>query len=173
MSKSEFTKGFQNSIVEYLRHIIINEWDCNNLVVESETKPVSDWIGHPDIWIGKEASERHLRKPNIVSIEIEHKSDWGQAFTNVNHVIRWVKSAQKNRGALLHLIHSESNFTDNKLDIILKQGLNARSKRFDYDFRIYDIKNLAKSKREARDKVTNNDFQWALWQQLVFVKLVK
>ena len=173
MSKSDFVNEFQKSIVEYIRYIIYEDWGYDNLEVNPEKMPTDDWSGLPDVWIGEKASSRHQRKPKIVCIEIEHKSGYGQALKNINHVIKWVKSTKRNRGALLHLIHSDSNLTENKLDIVLMHGIKARGKRFAYDFRIYDIKNLTKSKAEAKDKVASSDFRWALWQQLAFVKLVK
>jgi hypothetical protein len=168
-----FTKSFQNSLADTIE-VYLDEWLGTNhsLLVELETKPVSDWYGIADISISKCKKFRNDKYSRVLNIEIEHWSCPSQALTNVQHVINWVNLNRLNRASLIQLVNTDSLMSDNACAKVLSCGYDNRSKRFNYDFRVYDIDDARASRIFTQNFCEKYDFTSLLWQHLRFLDFV-
>lgn len=168
-----FTTRFQKALAASIE-TLLDEWmpGGHELEVDAETKPIPSWGGRPDVWVGRKNSKKAGRLPRIVNIEIEHWSGPAQAIRNINWVDDWVKKAGRHRGAVLHLVHADANLTDSACTDMFSSGIDRRSARFAYDFRVYEVAKHSAPVKLAQEMVDRYDFQSLLWQQLRFVRLV-
>lgn len=177
LSSDRFTKSFQNALTEYigdyLRETLADDlYTCLNVASESKP-PFRTWEGRADIWIGRRKKpETDSWHSNIVIIEIEQWNSPGQALTNVEQVIKWAHRSKANKASLIHLLHADGYIKEDRRDEIFSRGYEARSNSFNYDFRVYPVKNYKASRKLAQEFIDNHDFRHLLWQHLKFAGIV-
>lgn len=165
----KFTASFQNALGNTIEQLLV-DWfgEDHYLEVGVEYKPTSDWNGRPDIWIGREGGPYS----RILNIEIEHFSNEIQANQNINHVINWVSANQSRRASVLHLVNLECRLSDPQCKKLFTNGYENRSRRFGYDFRVYEALDRRASKQLAENFYKDYDFHSLLWQHLRFLRLI-
>lgn len=169
---SQFTKRFQNSLGSQIEQLL-KEWPrAQGLEVGIDTIPTNEWVGRPDIWIRRKSRLRSSVYNRILVIEIEHYSGAYQANTNLEQAVQWANSKLNRRVGFIHLINLESNLTDSKCMDLFEFGYQKRSKRFNYDFRIYRVSDKRASEQLATQYTEDYDFQSLLWQNLLYAGLV-
>ncbi len=172
-SSARFTTSFQKGVAAEIE-LLLNGWfgDSHGLEVGVETKPVSSWRGQPDVWIWRLPTGASPRPERILNIEIEHWSCAAQAKRNVEHVVTWVRENRGRRATVLHLIHSNARISDNACTDLFSYGIDNRSRRFTYDFRVYDVGDGRASRSLAVDFTDGYGFQSVVWQHLRFLRLL-
>lgn len=165
-----FTTSFQHTLGNSISELII-DWLGNDhgLEINIDTKPPLNWSGRPDIWIARENGPY----TSILSLEIEHFSGHLQATRNIDKAVEWTKSNRIHRASVIHLINLECRLTDSKCTDLFTYGYENRSKRFGYDFRVYETLDQRASRKLAEDLCSKYDFNSLLRQHLRFLKLVK
>lgn len=106
------------------------------------------WRGRPDIWIS------HDYRPQILIIEIEHRSSGQQAFENVGQAWEWCMRTRGNEGpdaraAYLHLIAEQSNVSSKHLkELIL---LHKRGPRQGFLYQLFPYRPVGGDERRSLD----------------------
>lgn len=168
-----FTVNFQFALAECIEELL-EDWlgKEHSLEVGVESKPITDWNGIADIWIASKIKHNSVRIPRILNIEIEHYSGAKQANQNIQHVINWVKLSQAYRASIIHLVNEPSNITDLECTRLFTYGYENRSRRFNYDFRVYDTEDQRATRALAERFRDKYDFKALIWQHLRFLKLI-
>lgn len=169
----KFTLSFQKNLALKLEENL-NNWlgIGHSLEVGVECKPVIDWNGIADIWIAKKRKTSGERLPRVLNIEIEHWSNAYQARRNAEHVVNWISLKPTYKASLIHLVSMDSNMSDNACTEVFSYGYRERSKRFCYDFRVYETSDRRASQKLAVFFQKSYDFESLVWQHLVFLGLV-
>ncbi|MBP2641042.1 MAG: hypothetical protein H6Q66_1993 [Firmicutes bacterium] len=166
----KFTNRFQHSLANEIEKLFQKWPKANDLTVNVDINPGSEWRGRPDIWIGRK--NRLNKYDRILSIEIEHKSHQTQAMDNLQQALEWVRNNQRRKATVIHLINEKSKISEDKCIDILQQGYINRFNRFTYDFRQYIVNDGRGSSILAQELTAKEDFQNLLWQHMLFLEII-
>lgn len=97
---------------------------------------------------------------NIIAIEIEHKSSFSQAKTNIKKLKTWTHNSPRRKCGMLHIFNNHSNISDfNLSDLVRYAKDNERlGSNFYYEFYFYTISDERKKLQSAEDIILSKDF---------------
>ena len=126
MTEQNFTKYFKNNLAESLQNFL----DQNKIALKVETEfPLhcGETQSRIDIGITNQDFDNKL-----VGIEIEIISSKEQIFKNYRKVRNWVHYSPNRKGALLHILSSESDIYSNAISSILMDSYTDMGKGLNY-----------------------------------------
>jgi hypothetical protein len=164
MGKAPFSVHFQQNLCESLRQLVQEQWRLEGVVVCTEKGDLEGKFGgYIDIAIVDE----HNTKA-IVAIEIENKSSYLQAWTNIEKLKKWSHNSQYRACSLLHVFNADCNIDENQICDLLKYAKKneRQGKGFYYDFAFFSVSGYRMKKSSAYDLVDSRDFRARLWKLL-------
>ncbi len=162
MGKEQFLTYFQQNLCEALSQLLQEDWNFVNIVVSEEKNDLAGTFGgYIDIAIASE-----LDPKKIVAIEIENKSSYVQAKTNIEKLKKWSHDSQYRSCSLLHVFNEDCNLTESQINDLVKYAKYNERKGHDfyYDFTFFQISDKRSYRSLARDLVDTKDFRTRLWK---------
>jgi hypothetical protein len=101
----------------------------------------------------------------VIGIEIEHISEYNQAWQNINKLKSWAHSSEKRSAGLLHIFNEGCNITEDNISNLVGYAKENEHKNhgFYYDFLFYEVNDRKKTRQVPMNLADSMDFKTRLW----------
>ena len=160
MAKAPFLVHFQQNLCESLRHLVQEQWGLKHIVVCEEKGDLEGAFGgYIDIAIFDKNNTK-----SIVAIEIENKSSYLQARTNIEKLKKWSHNSQYRACSLLQVFNDDCSIKEKQICNLLRfaKEVERKGKGFYYDFAFFSVPDYRMKKTLAYGLVDSLDFRTRL-----------